>query len=103
MIGLGDLRVGWKHWRPYIINPNGLFYLLYGRWWSVVFYSGRALSLGIHIEYWRRERGTAFGGPRFYGPYVDLHIFWFCVSVGNWPIYAGNLHANANWARGGLE
>lgn len=97
------MRLGWKRWRPYILNPQGLWWLAWGKWWSVVFYSGRPLSLGIHIEYWRRERGTGLGGPRYYGPYIDFHLPWVCLSVGRWPIYAGHVEAQRNYARGGLE
>jgi hypothetical protein len=105
----GDLRLARPRWYllpfpwRWIVNTAGLWWLAWGKWWSIVFYSGRAINLGVHVEPWRRERGVANGGPQFYGPYLDLHLPFVCVSFGHWPIYAGNLEAQRNYARGGQE
>jgi hypothetical protein len=44
------------------------------------------ISLGVHIDPIRR---WAFEGS--YGPYVDLHLLFFVVSLGNHPARAGDL------------
>lgn len=68
----------------------------YGRWWAVQRHAG--LSLGVHLEL-RARRTNA--GTR-YGPYVDLHVGPFVVSVGVNPIHAGELDLLTSFSRGGL-
>ena len=68
----------------------------YGTYWACQRNSG--LSLGIHVE-WRSRMSGA--GVR-YGPYVDLHLIQWVVSIGVNPIYAGELHLKASFSRGGL-
>jgi len=68
----------------------------YGSWWAIQRNSG--LSLGVHLEVRSHVSGV---GVR-YGPYVDLHVIQWVVSVGVNPIYAGELHLKASYSRGGI-
>lgn len=43
--------------------------LWYGKYWAIQWMPGAYFSLGIHIDY----------------RYVDLHFWWFIVSVGIHP------------------
>jgi len=44
-------------------------------------------SLGIHIDFRHRHRGDGL----HYGPYVDLHLGFFILSLGLNPVYAGEI------------
>jgi len=69
----------------------------WGRWWAVQRNGG--FSLGLHIDPFthRTNDGTK------YGPYLDLHLIQWVVSVGVNPIYAGELHLKASYSRGGIS
>ena len=45
------------------------------------------ISFGIHIDFRRRKRGDGFT----YGPYVDIHFLFWILSLGNNPVYAGEI------------
>jgi hypothetical protein len=68
----------------------------YGSWWAIQRNGG--FSLGVHFDWARR---TARDGTRF-GPYLDLHLVQWVVSVGVQPIYAGEAHLATSYSRGGL-
>jgi hypothetical protein len=87
----GDLRLA---------NPNGPWYLAWGRYWAIVFALDRTFSLGIHVEPRRRERGAE---PYHYGPYVDIHLPMLTISFGNNPVYVSSLEAQRAYSRGGLN
>lgn len=69
----------------------------YGSWWAVQPIPG--LSLGVHLDVRRR---TAANDLR-YGPYVDLHLLRWVVSVGVNPAYRGRLDLLESWAHGGIN
>lgn len=71
----------------------------WGRWWAIQWGWGRLLELGVHVEP-RRCRNNA--GLSF-GPYIDLHLPGVTVSIGNRPIYAGELDLLRSTSRGGLR
>lgn len=68
----------------------------YGSWWAVQ--RNHGLSLGVHLELRRRRTND---GTR-YGPYLDLHVVQWVVSVGVNPIYAGALDLRTSYSRGGI-
>lgn len=68
----------------------------YGSWWALQRNSG--LSFGVHVE----PRSHVSGAGVRYGPYVDVHVVQWVVSVGVNPIYAGELHLKASYSRGGI-
>ncbi len=68
----------------------------WGSWWACQRNSG--LSLGLHVELRQHVSGA---GVR-YGPYLDLHLIQWVVSIGVNPIYAGELHLKSSYSRGGL-
>lgn len=47
-------------------------WLWWGRWWAVQFYWHASLSLGAHVD--------------FTQPYLDLHVLWATLSIGNNPV-----------------
>jgi hypothetical protein len=47
-------------------------WLLWGKGWAVQLYRNRYLSLGVHVDWGR--------------PYMDLHIGWLIVSLGDNPV-----------------
>lgn len=47
-------------------------WLWWGRYWAVQFYRNRYISLGVHIDFQR--------------PYVDVHLLWLIVSLGDNPV-----------------
>jgi len=69
----------------------------YGSWWAVQRNGG--LSLGVHLEPFAHRTND---GVR-YGPYLDLHLIQWVVSIGVNPIYAGDAHLHASYSRGGLS
>jgi hypothetical protein len=72
----------------------------WGRWWAVQWArSIGPLNLGLHVELRRRP----LNGGGTYGPYVDLHLPFCVCSVGNNPIYAGEVELVRSYSRGGLR
>jgi hypothetical protein len=77
-----------------------------GRFFAIQWIMDGSLSLGIHVDPLIRQWGE---GPGTYGPYVDLHLGPFILSIGNRPARASALHmidqaailrpegANATW------
>ncbi|MBA3875580.1 MAG: hypothetical protein C0498_01365 [Anaerolinea sp.] len=57
----------------------------YGPWWMVQYAFDRTLSLGVHVDPCTR---VAEAGP--YGPYLDLHLGPFGLSLGRHPARAWN-------------
>lgn len=70
------------------------WYVYYGSWWALQFlWPPDWFSLGIHLDLRRRGR---------YGPYVDLHIGFWILSLGFHPIYAGEFDRSVSISRGGI-
>jgi hypothetical protein len=59
----------------------------YGTWWMVQWSFDSTFSLGVHLDPKRRDFG---GKGSTYGPYVDLHVGPFSLSVGWHPARAWN-------------
>lgn len=59
-----------------------VWHLKHGRWWMLQWCFAGWFSLGIHIE--PRTGITTKSGFRF-GPYVDLHLGPFILSLGRRP------------------
>lgn len=72
-------------------------YPLWGSWWAIQRNAG--FSLGLHLDWQSRVCGS--GVP--FGPYLDLHIGPFVLSVGRNPIYAGEIDLLQSFSRGGLN
>lgn len=75
------------------------WHIRHGRWWMLQWSCNGWLSLGVHVDFRTRP---ARGGLT-YGPYVDVHLGPVIVSVGNRPVYSGNLEASTSVARGGVR
>lgn len=58
----------------------------YGSWWMVQWAFDSTFSLGIHIDPMTRS----FGEFSSYGPYLDLHLGPFAISLGRHPARAWN-------------
>jgi hypothetical protein len=71
----------------------------WGPWWAVLYHRDGTLSLGIHIDPRRRQRGI----PPHYGPYVDLHLPMLCLSFGRNPVYCSSLERQRQYAKGKLD
>ena len=57
----------------------------YGRWWMVQYVLDWTFSLGLHIDPMRRGQDD-----HAYGPYLDLHLVFVNISLGNHPARAWN-------------
>jgi hypothetical protein len=69
----------------------------WGSWWAIQ--STPGLSFGVHIDIRCR---LAINDVR-YGPYIDLHVFRWIVSLGVNPIYSGEIDLLQSWAHGGIN
>ena len=47
-------------------------WLWYGPWWALQLQRGEYFSLGAHLDWGK--------------PYLDLHLFWFILSIGKNPV-----------------
>ena len=74
-----------------------VWYERHGNWWMIQWCSGGWFSLGFHIEFRTRAVQT---GQKF-GPYVDLHIGLFIISVGRNPYYSSAWEGIISAGRGG--
>ena len=59
----------------------------YGSWWMVQWALDKTFSLGIHLDPITRPWGN---DGLTYGPYLDLHLGPFSLSLGNHPARAWN-------------
>ncbi len=59
---------------------------------------GGWFSLGLHVEPRRR-----LGYQGAYGPYVDLHLGCFVLSLGVNPVWSGEIEAHVSVSRGGWD
>ena len=59
----------------------------YGKWWAVQWVFDGWISLGIHIDFKHRRRSDAIT----FGPYIDLHLIKFIVSLGWNPAHSTDL------------
>lgn len=57
------------------------------------------IEIGLHLELRRRVTNAGVS----FGPYIDIHLPFVCVSVGRNPIFAGELDLRASTSRGGLN
>ena len=57
-------------------------------------------SLGFHLDL--RQRWSAIHQIH-YGPYLDLHLGFFIISIGYHPVYSGELDASVSGGRGGIR
>jgi hypothetical protein len=73
--------------------------IIYGKYWMVQWCFDGWYSLGIHID--TRVRHVGKTGERF-GPYIDLHLICFIVSLGINPILSSALDTQCSVARGGI-
>lgn len=72
--------------------------MAWGRWWAVQIERNIGpVNLGVHGELRRRPLNDG----RCYGPYLDVHLPFSVLSVGNNPIWAGELDLIRSYARGG--
>ncbi len=78
---------------------QGRWWMFYGKWWMLQFCLDGWFSLGFHVD--PRFRRTGKTGER-YGPYVDLHLGCFIVSLGVNPVLSGDLEATLGLGRGGI-
>lgn len=70
----------------------------YGKFYSIQMNWNR-LELGIHIEPFSKKTNSDIK----YGPYIDLHLPFICLSFGLNPIYAGEIDLIKSYSRGGLN
>lgn len=72
------------------------WFIKYGSWWGIQFSTAYAVQLGFHLELRRRKSGATG-----YGPYLDIHIPCFIVSIGRHPMITGYLDSLMPSSRGG--
>ena len=58
------------------------------------------LSVGAHVDFKTRYTGKT-GVP--YGPYVDLHLGRFVLSIGRNPAFASEYACTVGHGRGGIR
>ena len=63
----------------------------HGKWWMIQWAFDSWISLGIHIDFKHRIASVTGEG---YGPYIDFHIGFIIVSLGNKPYYSSVISAN---------
>lgn len=85
-------------WNPIRDWRDSRWYLWFGKWWMVQCCLDGGLSLGVHIDLRCRRTGKT---NQRYGPYIDLHVLCFIISIGVNPVYSGDLDALASYSRGG--
>lgn len=56
-----------------------MWHIHHGKWWMIQWQLDWWLSLGVHIDLKRRTHAQ-LGVP--FGPYIDLHVGPFLLSVG---------------------
>lgn len=76
-----------------------IWHVRHGRWWALQWCWDWWFSLGIHVDLRHRHRSDGL----VYGPYVDLHLGFAVLSLGNNPIYAGDIEASCSVSRGGIR
>lgn len=59
------------------------WHIKYGKWWMLQWTWLGYFSLGVHVDFRRckTESGKSFG------PYIDLHLWTFVLSLGINPVY----------------
>ena len=76
------------------------WYIYYGSWWALQFlWPPDWFSLGIHIDPRYRVRGD----KKTFGPYIDLHLGFWILSLGNHPIYSSEFDQSVSVSRGGVS
>ena len=76
------------------------WYQHYGPWWMIQWAVDGWCSLGIHIDF--RTRTSSTTGLK-YGPYIDLHLLFFIVSLGRNPVHSGEIDLHNSVSRGGMR
>lgn len=78
------------------------WYMIWGRWWLVYWTLDLTFSLGVHVEPHCRPYNLKTGEHSSYGPYVDIHLPMFVISLGNNPVYMEAIDALRRYARGNI-
>lgn len=60
--------------------------IYYGSWWMFQWSLDGTFSLGVHFDPRRRQ----WADHRVYGPYMDIHLGPFALSLGYQPARAWN-------------
>lgn len=76
-----------------------MWHVCHGAWWMVQWQFDGWASLGVHLDLKRRY--TAREGIAF-GPYIDLHLGCFIVSLGVNPRFSQDLDS-PRLLRGGVR
>ena len=61
------------------------WYVKHGQYWCIQWCRDWWLSFGIHIDFKKRKTGKQ---KIRYGPYFDIHVFCFIISIGINPYYS---------------
>ena len=68
------------------------WHIKHGKWWMVQRCFDWWFSFGLHVDFKQRVTGKTANLPkehqRCYGPYLDLHVLWFIISIGYQPYYS---------------
>lgn len=76
------------------------WYIRHGSWWMLQWvWPAWWWSLGIHID--PRVTGRTEQGKPF-GPYLDLHVWMFILSLGRNPVYTHGDTYRGTASRGGV-
>ena len=75
----------------------------YGTLWMVQWQWSWWVSLGIHFDPVRRLVSSGEYEGWTYGPYLDLHCFFFILSLGWHPFLSGEIQNISGIARGGFS
>lgn len=79
------------------------WHLRSGRWWMVQWSFAGWLSLGIHIDPRSRLIDAGKYRGRRSGPYIDIHLGVFIISLGRLPEYTPPDQYKAWMSRGGKK
>ena len=74
--------------------------LHHGSWWMIQWSFDGWFSIGLHVDFRKRINSTS-NAP--YGPYIDIHLGCFILSVGRNPAHSGELDRIISVGRGGLS
>ena len=83
---------------PVIFLFKSKWGIKYGKFWAIQWVFDGWISLGIHIDFKHRSRSDGIT----FGPYIDLHLIKFIVSLGWNPAYSTDLEKVISVSRGGL-
>jgi len=73
--------------------------LHHGSWWMVQWTFDWWVSFGIHLDLKHRVRAD----KQSYGPYIDIHLFCFILSLGYHPYISGEIEKSISVSRGAVN